>query len=63
MQASQCGSQVGTKLLEVARNKHGIGLGGEFFGESDFSQLGRINVLHHEVPGGKYVRRAVLMDP
>jgi tubulin beta len=45
----------------VVCDEHGIGGSGEYCGDID-SQLGRINVLHHEALGGKYVPRAVLLD-
>jgi tubulin beta len=38
---------MGTKFWEVVRDEHGIGGGGEYRGGSD-SQLGSINVIHHE---------------
>jgi tubulin beta len=45
----------------VVCDKHGIGDGGEYCGNSD-AQHGRVNVFYHEASGGKYVPRAVLMD-
>ena len=48
-----------TKFLEVMCDEHGIGGDGECCGEND-AQLGRINVLHHEASGGRYVPRFVL---
>jgi tubulin beta len=61
MQAGQCGSQMGTRILEMVCDEHGIGCSGECFCDND-AQLGRINVFYHEVSGGKFVPRAVLMD-
>ena len=45
MQAGQCGNQMGTMLLEVVCKEHGIG---EYCGDND-AQLGRINVLYHDL--------------
>jgi tubulin beta len=61
MQAGQCGNQMGTKFWEVVCDKHGIGGGSEYCGDSD-AQLKRINVLYHEASGSKYVSSALLMD-
>jgi tubulin beta len=47
MQAGKCVSHMGTKFLEVVCDEHGIGSDGEYYGDND-TQLGRINVLHHE---------------
>jgi tubulin beta len=52
---------MGTKFWEVVCDKHGIGGGGEYFGDND-AHLGRINVFYHGALGGKYVPRAVLFD-
>jgi tubulin beta len=41
---------------------HGIGGDGEYCGGND-AQLGRINILYHEAPGGKYVPRTVFFEP
>jgi hypothetical protein len=41
---------------------NGIGGDGEHCGDND-AQLGRINALHHEAPGGKYAPRTVLFEP
>jgi tubulin beta len=48
MQAGQCGNQIGGD--------------GEYCGGND-AQIDRINVLHHEASGGKYVPRAVFFEP
>jgi tubulin beta len=45
----------------VLCDEHGIGGGGENFGDKD-AQLDRIGVLYHEALGGKYVPRAVFFD-
>jgi tubulin beta len=52
---------MGTKFWKVVCDEHGIGGGGECFGDND-AQLDRISVFYHETSGGKYVPRAVLMD-
>jgi tubulin beta len=44
MQASQCGSQMGTMFGEVVHNEHGIGGNGEYCGGND-AQLDHINVF------------------
>jgi hypothetical protein len=61
MQVGQCGSQLGTEFSEVVCDDNGIGGGGEYCGDSN-AQLGRVNVLYPEAPGGKYVPSALLMD-
>jgi hypothetical protein len=38
---------MGTKVLEVVCNEHGIGGSGEYCGDSD-AHLGRSNLLYHE---------------
>jgi tubulin beta len=60
MQAGQCGSQMSTKFWEVVCDEHGIGGGGDYFGDND-AQIDRINDFYHETSGGKYVSRTVLM--
>jgi tubulin beta len=52
MQAGQCGSQKGTKFLELVCDEHGIGGGGENCGGNDKNH-GRINVFYHEASDGK----------
>jgi tubulin beta len=52
---------MGTKFWEVACEEHGIGGSGEYCGDNE-SHFDRINVLHHEALGGKYVPRAVLYE-
>jgi tubulin beta len=47
MQAGQCDNQMGTKFWGVVRDEHGIGVGGEYYGDND-AQLDRINVIYHE---------------
>jgi hypothetical protein len=42
-------------------DEHGISCNGEYCGGND-AQLGRINVLYHEAPGGKYAPRAEFFD-
>jgi tubulin beta len=44
---------LGTKILEVLCDEHGIGGHGEYCGDND-AQLGHINVFYHEASGGKY---------
>jgi|AntAceMinimDraft_5_1070358.scaffolds.fasta_scaffold228088_1 tubulin beta len=61
MHAGQCGSQMGTKFLQVLCDEHGIGGDGEYSGDND-AQLDRINVLYHGASGGKYVPRAEFFD-
>jgi hypothetical protein len=62
MQAGQCDSQMGKKFSEVVCDEHGIGGGGcEYCGKGD-PQLGRIDVLYHEAPGGMCVPRDVPMS-
>jgi tubulin beta len=51
MQAGQCGNQMGTKLLKVVCDEHGIGGGGKHCDDND-AQLGRINVFYSEASGG-----------
>jgi tubulin beta len=41
---------------------HGIGGDGEYCGENNDAQLGRINLICHEASGDKYVPRTVLFD-
>jgi hypothetical protein len=43
-------------------DENGIGGDGEYCGDNDAQQLGRINVLYHEASGGKYILRAVFFD-
>jgi hypothetical protein len=45
----------------VLCDEHGIGSDGEYFGGNE-AHLDPINVLYHEVSGGKYVPRAVFFD-
>jgi tubulin beta len=45
----------------VVCDKHGIGGGGEYFGDND-AHLGRINVFYHEALGGKYGPSALFFD-
>jgi len=45
----------------VVCDEHGIGGGGEYFGDND-AQLGRINALYREASGGRYEPRAALFD-
>jgi tubulin beta len=61
MQAGQCGNQMGTKCWQVVCEENGIGGDGDNCGDND-AKLGRINVLYHEAPDGKYVPRVVLFD-
>jgi tubulin beta len=61
MQASQCGSQMGTKCWQVVCDENGIGGDGDNCRGND-EKLDRINVFYHEAPGGKYAPRAVLFD-
>jgi len=61
IQVGQCGNQVGNKFWEVVSEEHGIDRNGVYRGESDL-QLERLNVYYNEVPGSKYVPRAVLVD-
>jgi tubulin beta len=61
MQASQCGNQMGALFWEVLCDEHGIGGGGENFGDND-AQLDRIYVFYYGASGGKYVPRVVFMD-
>ena len=42
MHAGQCGSQMGTKFLQVLCDEHGIGGDGEYSGDND-AQLDLIN--------------------
>jgi hypothetical protein len=43
---------MGTYLWEVMCDEHGIGGGGEYYGDND-AHLGSINVFYHESLGGK----------
>jgi tubulin beta len=52
---------MGTEFWELVCDEHGIGGGGNYCGDND-AQLGRIGVFYHELSGGKYVPRAVLID-
>jgi len=52
MQAGQCGSQMGTKILEMVCDEHGIGGIGKQSGGND-AQLYCTNVLYREAYGGK----------
>jgi len=61
IQVGQCGNQVGNKFWEVVSEEHGIDGSGMYKGDQDL-QLERVNVYFNEVPGGKYVPRAVLVD-
>jgi hypothetical protein len=45
---------------KVVCDEHGIGSEGEHCGYN-YAQLDRVDVFYHEVSGGKYVPRAVLM--
>merc|ERR1711975_73825 len=62
IQGGQCGNQIGAKFWEVISDEHGIDPTGTYHGDSDL-QLERINVYFNEATGGRYVPRAVLMDP
>ena len=42
---------MGTYLWEVMCDEHGIGGGGEYYGDND-AHLGSINVFYHESLGG-----------
>ena len=42
-------------------DEHGIGGGGEYFGDND-AHLDINNFFYHEASGGKYLPRAVLFD-
>jgi tubulin beta len=42
-------------------DEHGIGADGEYCSDNN-KQLGRINVLHYEASGGKYLPCAVFFD-
>jgi tubulin beta len=61
MQAGQCGTLMSSLSWEVVCDEHGIGDGGEYCGDN-VAQLGPINVFYHEVVGGKYAPRELLMD-
>jgi tubulin beta len=52
---------MGKKFWEVVSDEHGIGGNHEYCGDND-AHLGRFNVFHHEVLGGKYVPCVVLFD-
>jgi hypothetical protein len=47
MQAGQCDSQRGIKFWEVVSDEHGIGGGGDYYGDRD-AQLNCANALYHE---------------
>ena len=53
---------MGAEFLGVLCDENGISGDGEYCGDND-AQLDRINVLYHEVPGGKYVTRVVFFEP
>jgi tubulin beta len=53
---------MGTEFQEVLCDEHGIGGDGEYCGDDNDAQLGRINVLDYEASGGKYVPRAEFFD-
>ncbi|KAI8619508.1 putative tubulin beta chain [Chytriomyces sp. MP71] len=61
VQSGQCGNQMGAKFWEVVADEHGIDEQGAYVGDSDL-QLERINVYFSEVPGRRYVPRAILVD-
>ncbi|KAJ3264921.1 hypothetical protein HDU77_007201 [Chytriomyces hyalinus] len=61
VQSGQCGNQMGAKFWEVVSDEHGIDEKGAYRGDSDL-QLERINVYYNEIPGGRYVPRAILVD-
>ncbi|KAJ3223042.1 hypothetical protein HDU81_009451 [Chytriomyces hyalinus] len=61
VQSGQCGNQIGAKFWEVVSDEHGIDENGAYRGDSDL-QLERINVYYNEIPGGRYVPRAILVD-
>ena len=42
--------------------EHGIGGDGEYCGDDNDAQLGRIKVFYHEASSGKYAPRAVFFD-
>jgi tubulin beta len=46
----------------VLCDEHGIGGDGEYCGDNNDAQLGRINGIYHEASGGKYVPRTVFFD-
>jgi tubulin beta len=60
IQASQCGSQIGTKFWRWCAT-NGIRGDGEYCGISG-EQLGHINVFYNEASVGKYMPRAALFD-
>ena len=53
---------MGTEFQEALCDEHGIGGDGEYCGDDNDAQLGRINVLYYEASGGIYVPRAVFFD-
>jgi tubulin beta len=53
---------MGTEFQEVLCDEHGIGGDGEYCGDNNDAQLGRINVFYYEASGGKYVPRALFFD-
>jgi tubulin beta len=61
MQASQCGSRMGTEFLEVVCDENGIRGDGKNFGDND-AKFGRICVFYHEASGGKHIPCALLYD-
>jgi tubulin beta len=61
LQAGQCGNQMGTRFLKVLCDENGIGVDGEYCGDSD-AQLDRINLFYHGPSGGNCVPRAILFD-
>ena len=53
---------MGTELREMLCNEHGIVGDSEYCGDDNDAQLDRINVLHYEASGGKYLPCAVFFD-
>jgi tubulin beta len=52
---------MGIKFWGLLSDENGIGGDGEYCGDNN-AQLGRVNVLCHEAPGGKHIPRAVFFD-
>lgn len=58
----QCGNQINHKFWETISKEHGINpLNGQYEG-NDVQQIEKSDVYFNEVPGGRFVPRALLVD-
>ncbi|XP_025230135.1 tubulin beta-4B chain-like, partial [Theropithecus gelada] len=61
-QTRRCGNQIHTKFWEVISDEQTIDSAGTSHGDRDL-HLERLNVYYNEARCGRYLPRAVLVDP